>query len=1048
MVHIAYDVKELVKAYPVKIESVTCWGSRLLVSCIDGSLRIYTPQSDGADAPQTEDEKQDHADPPPIIKKTDTFSLSKTLIGFSKKPITSMTVVQPKNLLITLSDTVVVHKLPGFETVAYLANSKGASLYAWDEKQGFLCVVKQKRLLIYQHNGGRDFIELKELAAPDIVKCIAWCGESVCLGIRREYVIVNTTTGLAIELFPCGRIAPPFILPLPNGELLLGKDNVGVFVDQNGKATHQGGVTWSEVPSLVVINPPYALAWLSRFIEVRYLQPPCSLVQMIPLREIQLLPMGNHVVVSGPQVIAASDHTVHALLSVPLGAQIVQLAASRSFKEALALCKLLPQEDAALRANKEDDIHKRYGQFLFEQKDYAEAMVHFAASSMNLTTVLSLFPSIKLPKFCSNIAPGGLVNVSPIGGSDTLDSLDENSQLSGDMEEADREEHRNSFSERDKIAGMNALSSYLMSKRGSIVSKAEAEDTAAAVAELVNSKVSAGDSEKQTKLAAKFNDSVAEKEESYGAKELAIILDTALVQAQLFAGQSSAALQLLMKPNYCDVESCEAMMMQGSHFKEMLQLYKYNRLHRKVLDLLNQLLVENEAMEETQVASPQFGPEEIIEYLKKLGGQDPSLILDSSIWLLKTCPDQAMGAYMSMDPPLPADVVNMYLKEKFPELQAMYLEHLMEYDKVNFTAGLQNELVNNYLEKLLEERSKMQEEASWDEHSHTEVRKKLLGMLKNCTGYSCENLLKCLPTDGLYEERASLLGRLGQHQLALTLYAHKLHDSELALKYCDSVYLTNTASSVNAKESIAATKKPSDKTAMSVYLTLLQVYLKPTSAVREYDRSVASLDFTNKFASQRIGIAHKAKGHVARKIAQIEGADDNRQYFSSESTTESGRSDGEDNWQYNVNNGNERGTSEKSDQEEEKAMLDEALELLSCRWDRINGAQVLSLLPSDTKLQRLYPFLEPLVRKSSEAQRNLSVIRNLCHSENLQVKDDIQRCRKRMVKISNENTCSICHKKIGMSVFAVYPTGTLVHFVCYKDQKANRAAPTPAITIY
>ena len=41
------------------------------------------------------------------------------------------------------------------------------------------------------------------------------------------------------------------------------------------------------------------------------------------------------------------------------GLQIVQLTASRKFEEALALCKLLPPEDAALRANKEDDIHRR-----------------------------------------------------------------------------------------------------------------------------------------------------------------------------------------------------------------------------------------------------------------------------------------------------------------------------------------------------------------------------------------------------------------------------------------------------------------------------------------------------------------------------------------------------------------------------------------------------------------------------------------------------------------------------------------------------------------
>lgn len=39
--------------------------------------------------------------------------------------------------------------------------------------------------------------------------------------------------------------------------------------------------------------------------------------------------------------------------------QIVQLTASGNFEEALALCKLLPPEDANLRAAKEGSIHIR-----------------------------------------------------------------------------------------------------------------------------------------------------------------------------------------------------------------------------------------------------------------------------------------------------------------------------------------------------------------------------------------------------------------------------------------------------------------------------------------------------------------------------------------------------------------------------------------------------------------------------------------------------------------------------------------------------------------
>ncbi|KAH7372762.1 hypothetical protein KP509_17G019800 [Ceratopteris richardii] len=1029
MGRIAYDVKELVRASPVKIASVTCWGYQLLIACIDGSLRIYAPESDGSD-PRNTQAQESRTDPFPAIRISDTFVLQKTLIGFSKRPITSMTVVQQKNLLITLSDAIIVHKLPGLDTVAFLTNSKGSSLYAWDEKQGLLCAVRQKRLIIYQHNGGHEFLEMKELNAPDVVKCIAWCGESVCLGIRREYVLLNTATGLSTEIFSCGPIASPFVIPIPNG-LLLGKDNVGVLVDNNAKLTFPGGVTWSEIPNLVVVNYPYALAWLSRFIEIRYLHPPCSLVQMIPLRDLQLLPLGNHVVVSGPQVIVSSDHAVHALLSVPLGAQIVQLIASQSFKEALDLCKLLPQEDAALRANKEDDIHRRYGQFLFEQKDYAESLHHFAASLMDLTEVLSFFPTIHLPKFYRSIERPQFLSHTE------YDAGDESSQMSNEWEETENVENGYSFSKRDTIAAMSALVAYLTSKRTSIVSRAEAEDTDAAVAALVNDTGSAtGLQEKYAKFSAKVHESSARRENLYGSKEMAILLDTALVQAYLFSEQASEALKLLAKPNYCDVEACEAMMAQGAYFKELLQLYKYNQMHHKVLDLLNQMVESRESVEGPQMATEQVGSEEIVEYLKRLGGQDPYLILEASVWLLKTCPGKALDAYTSMDPPLPPETVNKFLKEKFPDVQVLYLEHLMRYFSDHFTPGLQNELVNIYLNKVLEERSKLQEQGSWDEHMHTDVRQKLLAVLKNSTGYSGENLLKRLPADGLYEERAGLLGRLGQHQLALTLYAHKLHDSSLALKYCDDVFATTK--NINNGSSNLTTKRP----ALNIYLTLLQVYLKPAAAVREYDRSVAGLSLPNKLTNHRTSVAHRTKGHVARKVAQIEGADDNRHYISSESTPDSGKSDGEENWQHNTSIGTI--DRERSDQEAEKMMLDEALEMLSCRWDRIDGAQALTLLPANTKLERLYSFLEPLIRKASEERRNLAVIKSLRQSESLQVQEELQKCRKRAVKITNENACSICKKKIGASVFAVYPTGTVVHFVCYKDQKARN----PSVNIY
>lgn len=70
----------------------------------------------------------------------------------------------------------------------------------------------------------------------------------------------------------------------------------------------------------------------------------------------------------------------------------------------------------------------------------------------------------------------------------------------------------------------------------------------------------------------------------------------------------------------------------------------------------------------------------------------------------------------------------------------------------------------------------------WDEKAYTPTRKKLLSALEGISGYTPEVLLKRLPKDALYEERAILLGKMNQHELALSIYVHKV----LFIKETDS----------------------------------------------------------------------------------------------------------------------------------------------------------------------------------------------------------------------------------------------------------------------
>ncbi|PKU60647.1 Pentatricopeptide repeat-containing protein [Dendrobium catenatum] len=227
---------------------------------------------------------------------------------------------------------------------------------------------------------------------------MAWCGENICLGIGKEYIILNSTTGATSKVFSSGR-SIPLVVPLPSGELILGKDDVGVFVDQNGKLLQDGRICWSEAPSSIVIHKPYGLARLPRHVEIRSLYAPYPLVQTIVLRDVHLLQQSNNC------AIAAVGSSIYGLLHVPVGAQIVQLTASGNFVGALALCKLLPPEDSSLRAAKEASIHIRYGHYLFDNGSYEESMDQFLASQVDITYVLSLYPSITLPKDLTIVEP-------------------------------------------------------------------------------------------------------------------------------------------------------------------------------------------------------------------------------------------------------------------------------------------------------------------------------------------------------------------------------------------------------------------------------------------------------------------------------------------------------------------------------------------------------------------------------------------------------------------------------------------------------------------
>ena len=145
----------------------------------------------------------------------------------------------------------------------------------------------------------------------------------------------------------------------------------------------------------------------------------------------------------------------------------------------------------------------------------------------------------------------------------------------------------------------------------------------------------------------------------------------------------------------------------------------------------------------------------------------------------------------------------------------------------------------------------------------------------------------------------------------------------MALSYCDRIYESGP--------------QHSGKSHGNIYLILLQIYLNPQRTTKNFEKRITSLTSNRSSAFHRVvHAAVKNKGRLSKKIAQIEGAAETR---ISQSGTDSGKSD----YDTDDANDNEEGTS--------TIMLDKVLHLLGQRWDRINGAQALRLLPRETKLK-------------------------------------------------------------------------------------------------
>ncbi|CAI5467576.1 unnamed protein product [Closterium sp. Yama58-4] len=312
-------------ASPSRILCCTQWRSSILIGCSDGALLDYRPA--GASASAAADQSAPSA-PRVAPGSGGGYALFARKDGFAPSAILRLEIALPTasaaasanapdssaipaaapavsaasaasgasgaaGVLIALADCVRLAPLPSLEPLTCLPRTAGATSLAWDAEGGVLCVSIKRRVLVLRFDGRSAFKEEREFTCPDAPRLLALPSPTtLCAATPTKYLLHHIpppgtagSGGSWRDMLPCGQVAPPSVVKLPRGEMLVGKDSIGLFLDAAGRPLRSHGINWSRPPSHVAVMPPYALAKLPNYIEVRSLLPGHALVQTIPLRE-------------------------------------------------------------------------------------------------------------------------------------------------------------------------------------------------------------------------------------------------------------------------------------------------------------------------------------------------------------------------------------------------------------------------------------------------------------------------------------------------------------------------------------------------------------------------------------------------------------------------------------------------------------------------------------------------------------------------------------------------------------------------------------------
>ncbi|ODQ56459.1 putative vacuolar morphogenesis protein AvaB [Saitoella complicata NRRL Y-17804] len=114
----------------------------------------------------------------------------------------------------------------------------------------------------------------------------------------------------------------------------------------------------------------------------------------------------------------------------------------------------------------------------------------------------------------------------------------------------------------------------------------------------------------------------------------------------------------------------------------------------------------------------------------------------------------------------------------------------------------------------------------------------------------------------------------------------------------------------------------------------------------------------------------------------------------------------------------------------ESFQLNPALTLLTRQGRHLDSATAISLLPPTLPVADLHTFFRTRIRSENSALNSVRIIAALRKSSLLKTHEALIETRNVKAVVDEERMCPSCHKRLGMSVIAVFPEGSIVHYGC------------------